>query len=195
MGGNAVGTEMKPSETPRMDAACLRAMATGQQGESFALELADCYRVEGRKLEEELSALKAKIEAAGREQVLHDIDEAIEILSKLGRNTGSDEVPPELHALHFVLTTARSHAEALAVQSEDRRKALVRMAVTLSELIQRANQAEAALEQANAAVRDADEIAGADLCDDEYQMALHTWRTKHAAAIDAARKDASHDRP
>ena len=38
------------------------------------------------------------------------------------------------------------------------------------------------------AVISADEIAGADLCDDEWEMSLHTWRAEHATAIKAARR-------
>lgn len=56
-------------------------------------------------------------------------------------------------------------------------------AIVDTKLVEARDQAEHQLARAMAAVRDADEIAGADLADDEWQMALHTWRGKHAAII------------
>jgi len=51
-------------DTPRMDAAAGRVYATGKQGEEFAIELAEKYRLEGRLLERELAAAQAQRDKA-----------------------------------------------------------------------------------------------------------------------------------
>ena len=52
------------SETPRMDEACARAMATEKPGNDFALELADQYRITGRDLETRLRQAEADLARA-----------------------------------------------------------------------------------------------------------------------------------
>ena len=63
------------SKTQRMDAAAGRAHATGKQGEAFAIELAEQYRVEGLKLEIELDEAnkRAHYEATWHNKLAHEL--------------------------------------------------------------------------------------------------------------------------
>lgn len=127
---NAQSGTLYVLDTPETDAA-----ARMWYGEKFYVDCAVSASLETRlKLAQaELSALKQRIEAAGKE-IPKELTYGELMMLCEGHGTS---------LIYGRVKELRSHAEALAVQSEERRKALATLCVTMSELIQCAKQAEA----------------------------------------------------